>query len=119
MREPKRIQRRRTKGWRMPGEAIYVGRSSRWGNPYKVVELPGGWLGLERRDRIGAMILEARFRDKQTAKKRAVELFENYAQQRLAADPHWLDPLRGNDLACWCPLDEPCHADILLKMANK
>ena len=28
-----------------------------------------------------------------------------------------LDPLRGHDLACWCPLDQPCHADILLKLA--
>ncbi|EPX82062.1 hypothetical protein Salmuc_02429 [Salipiger mucosus DSM 16094] len=27
--------------------------------------------------------------------------------------------LRGRDLACWCPLDRPCHADILLELANK
>ena len=26
--------------------------------------------------------------------------------------------LRGRDLACWCPLDEPCHADVLLAVAN-
>ena len=29
-----RIQRRRTKGWRMPEGAVYVGRGSKWGNPY-------------------------------------------------------------------------------------
>lgn len=26
--------------------------------------------------------------------------------------------LRGKDLACWCPLDQPCHADVLLAIAN-
>lgn len=26
--------------------------------------------------------------------------------------------LRGHDLACWCPLDQPCHADVLLELAN-
>lgn len=29
-----------------------------------------------------------------------------------------LAPLRGRDLACWCPLDQPCHADVLLELAN-
>ena len=31
---PERIQRKRTKGWRMPEGAIYVGRPTKWGNPY-------------------------------------------------------------------------------------
>lgn len=34
MAEPRRIQRRRTKGWRMPEGAVYVGRPTRWGNPF-------------------------------------------------------------------------------------
>jgi len=29
-----------------------------------------------------------------------------------------LEELRGKNLACWCPLDKPCHADILLELAN-
>ena len=33
---PKRIQRKRTKGWRMPADAIYVGRPTKWGNPDKI-----------------------------------------------------------------------------------
>jgi hypothetical protein len=32
--KPRRIQRRRAKGWRMPAGAVYVGRRSKWGNPY-------------------------------------------------------------------------------------
>jgi hypothetical protein len=27
--------------------------------------------------------------------------------------------LRGKNLACWCPLDQPCHADVLLEIANR
>ena len=29
-----------------------------------------------------------------------------------------LAELRGKDLACWCGLDQPCHADVLLELAN-
>jgi len=30
-----------------------------------------------------------------------------------------LEPLRGKDLMCFCPLDQPCHADVLLEYANE
>jgi len=36
MSKPKRIQRSRAKGWKMPANAIYVGRPTVWGNPYVV-----------------------------------------------------------------------------------
>lgn len=84
---PKRIQRKRTKGWRMPDNAIYVGRGSDWGNPFKSVPF--------------------------------LFLFREYATWRLCCQPSWLEPLRGHDLACWCQLDKPCHADILIELANK
>lgn len=29
-----------------------------------------------------------------------------------------LHELRGHDLVCWCPLDSPCHADVLLELAD-
>ena len=41
-----------------------------------------------------------------------------FATSDLADDPIDLSPLRGKDLCCWCPLDKPCHADILLELAN-
>ena len=41
---PKRIQRQRTAGWRMPANAVYVGRPTKWGNPWRVVgEYGRGW----------------------------------------------------------------------------
>lgn len=102
---PKRIQRKRTKGWKMPLNTIYVGRPSRWSNHY----IPGqysadidGYIG-NRKDAIRA------FR-------------EWIDRMRLDLPLHYegyMEPLRGKNLACWCPLDKPCHADVLLELANK
>lgn len=47
-----------------------------------------------------------------------LERFEAYAEKRAAEHPEWLAPLRGQDLSCWCAPNKPCHADILLRLAN-
>lgn len=86
----RRIQRQRTKGWRMPKGAVYVGRPSRWGNPFR-------GSGVEH----------------------DVAAFRYLVQARLDRRPQYLAPLRGHDLACWCPLEQPCHADVLLELANR
>ena len=99
----KRIQRKRTKGWQMPEGAVYVGRPSRWGNPYSVGEcllcLGSGSAHEGPHDRITV--------------ERAVDLFL-MESRKYGVD---LAPLRGaNALACWCRLDQPCHADVLLQL---
>lgn len=52
----------------------------------------------------------------------AVDLFRTYCAVTERDQPDqfraWLAPLRGHDLACWCRLDQPCHADVLLDLAN-
>jgi len=82
-----RIQR---KGFRetIPTGAKLVARPSRWGNPFSLKEY-----------------------DRATSLK----LYEKWLDDKLTADPSFLDPLKGKDLACYCALDEACHADILLK----
>lgn len=105
MSAPKRIQRKRTKGWRMPEGAVYVGRGSRWGNPFRW-ESPSAIAALERGGIAPAYIVESR--------ADAVLMFRRHARF-LNAD---LAELRGKDLACWCALDQPCHADVLLEWAN-
>ena len=96
---PKRIQRKRTKGWRMPPNTVYVGRPSKWGNPFT----------LRRRSGRGIEAFE---------RQRAVDFFalDRFGPLTCRAD---LEELRGKDLACWCRLDQLCHADVLLKAANK
>ena len=110
---PKRIQRQRTKGWRMPEGAVYVGRPSRWGNPWRVVPvLRTAW----DHGTPYAVVDEAgnsmgTFRNADRARYWAQLGF----RQDFMED---VTPLRGFDLACWCPIGRPCHADVLLELAN-
>ena len=87
---PVRIQRKRTRGWKMPAGAVYVGRPTKWGNSFNITKLQ--------------------------TREMAIERFKFYASRPEFMD---LSELRGKDLACWCPLDQPCHADVLLELANK
>ena len=101
---PHRIQRKRTKGWRMPEGVVYVGRPTKWGNPFRV----GEPYRLTTRPDVGRVV---------GSRQEAVNLFRDIARtpEELA---EIRAELRGRDLACWCPLDQPCHADVLLELAN-
>ena len=79
----------------MPPNTVYVGRPTRWGNYEK---------GPDALEKFGA------------SAHRYVNASHRHATIYARA---WLGPLRGKNLACWCPLDQPCHADVLLKLANK
>jgi len=102
---PERLQRSRRKGSRMPETAVYVGRPTRWGNPFaagKPATDPETGKTIEVRDRA-----------------HAVALYRAWLPGHLAENLSLLAPLRGKDLICWCPLDGPCHADVLLDAANR
>jgi hypothetical protein len=105
---PVRIQRRRTKAWRMPADTVYVGRPSEFGNPFMiggVLPHPLEHLGLvEVRDALHACVLFDNWLTLTEEGKRVAR------QARVQ--------LRGKNLACWCMTGQPCHADILLKIAN-
>ena len=118
--QPIRIQRSRAKGWRMPEGAVYVGRPTKWGNPFTKMAVINWHLGDYMGDRLAIW------------REEAVEIFRAWATRE---DPpgYWSHPfpeyhvdpcalnfseLRGKSLACWCPLDQPCHADVLLELAN-
>jgi hypothetical protein len=105
---PQRIQRKRTKGWTMPEGAVYVGRPTRWGNPFKLstAACDCGSEGLCEHVAYRCHSAEA-----------AVRYFRADLQGLMKVAIR--TELRGKDLACWCPLDEPCHADVLLEIANK
>lgn len=106
-RAPVRIQRKRTKGWRMPENAVYVGRPSRWGNPFKVGMALDLWDSGER-----VYVRDA---------AQACELYREHCDWWSgsgASARRVAEQLRGKDLVCWCPLDQPCHADVLLEWAN-
>lgn len=91
---PKRIQRKRTKGWKMPPHTVYVGRPTIFGNPFFVT-------------------------DKYTPES-CVKRFEKWITMESPMILRTAQKLlTGKNLACWCPLNQPCHADVLLKLVNK
>lgn len=101
---PQRIQRKRTKGWKMPANAVSVTRPGKWGNPYI---------------RFGAYQFKPGVNSVLVSNKSLVKAFREYVNRCLETDLEMFEPLRGKDLACWCPLDKPCHADVLLEIANQ
>lgn len=137
MSETKRIQRKRAKGWRMPEGAVYVGRPSRWGNPFGVVSAPSmveGGIRYPAVHRLAELNHPSRTsvneskswivsREKGDILGAAFRMFELHTGPMGSYE--WDDaegmlaPLRGRDLACWCPLDQSCHADVLLELARE
>lgn len=98
---PRRIQRKRTKGWRMPEGAVYVGRPTKWGNPFTDGDVY--MKGADGTTRIINTVAEYRA---------YLARWKPEHKREIVKD------LRGKNLSCWCQLDQLCHADVLLEIAN-
>jgi hypothetical protein len=88
--KPGRVQLQRTKGYRKPADAVVVDHRTKFGNPFPWKKQGRAW---------------------------AVDQY----RQHLSEHPELAQAakeLAGKALACWCPLDQPCHADVLLEVAN-
>lgn len=108
---PQRIRLSRKKGWRMPAGAVKVDRTTRYGNPFVVGE-PNclGWGDV--RDTAHAVWL---FRQWLATPARSIV----HEAERHRTLLEYLPALAGHDLACWCVAGSPCHADVLLELANR
>jgi hypothetical protein len=121
---PGRIQRKRTKGWKMPPNTIVVDRSSGFGNPFPISKGKSTYMG-KTSDVwvVGTWEGPAMwFRDtKAEATKLAIDAYRAWIkaprQQDLLTSVK--RKLRGKNLACWCTQGQPCHADVLLEIANE
>lgn len=100
----------------MPANTVYVGRPTEWGNPYEARQCydPELWAVYNRRTGDGP---QARFGSREEATLEAVQRFKNWMKNSSAAPD--VSGLVGKNLACWCPLGAPCHADVLLEMAAR
>lgn len=137
----RRIQLRRTKGWRMPENTVKVDRTTPWGNPFGT-DYDGwredpGWFVTGHGQQM------ERVANKAAGIARAVALHREWLKEtrrQTWRDKNRPDPvdimkeLRGKNLACWCRLCSahidgkplgtacdacaPCHADVLLEIAN-
>jgi Domain of unknown function (DUF4326) len=93
----------------MPPDTIYVGRPSRWGNPFTAEQAQ------EAGYRDGRGMAVYGFRQMMKGDPDFARHHPNQRQAILDSLPD----LRGKNLCCWCPLDQPCHADVLLELANR
>lgn len=129
----KRIQRSRKKGWKMPANSVYVGRPSMWGNPFKVIG--------------DSIYVDASYRRKVLSRwvylckgdaQKCVRLYRIVVTGVIGPGEYGIDvdslvdiafwcdhfkklnvrKLRGKDLMCWCGKRVPCHADVLIELAN-
>jgi len=103
---PIRVQRKRSKGWKMPPNTVYVGRPSKYGNPFAVGDVVHKGAMQSGRDEV---VTDAA----QACKLFSLWLFNLRSAREI------IHPLKGKNLCCWCRLDQECHADILLEMANR
>jgi len=126
---PERIQQRRTRGWRKPANTVSVARPSRYGNPFRVGERA------VINDATGTVVDNSK-RQEVTVRDRAhaVSLYRDAIEGRTWVSApcypfiprrHEIEHLRGKNLMCFCPLEDaegnrvPCHADVLLELANQ
>ncbi|WP_197739812.1 DUF4326 domain-containing protein [Pedobacter sp. BS3] len=133
---PVRVQRKRVKGWKIPENTVYVGRGSRWGNPFRVIQYSDKkWAiktdGSDKCSEILTKHCHAVYDTKQEAVIDAIKCYGfwllpyshkegsmmDFYQSMVVMDDALLS-LKGKHLACWCGLDEQCHADLLLKLVN-
>lgn len=107
----KRIQRKRTKGYKMPDNAIYVGRPTKFGNPFQA----GKWY-----IPVDACLSNPFSPEWKLCKtiEQSVELYREYIEREVKYKRLDLHELIGHNLACWCNLKNCCHADVLIEMIN-
>ena len=97
---PQRVQLKRSAGWKMPANTLKVDRTTRWGNPFTIAEYGSAAIAVAQHGR--------------------------WMRGEIAApggvEPPSRDVLRTalgvRNLACWCAPNGPCHADLLLALAN-
>jgi hypothetical protein len=83
----------------MPANTVSVAKPSRWRPLYS-------WWVCTGESTAGCRHAEA------------VEIFREYMMRRPRLIEAARQQLRGKNLACWCPLHKPCHADVLIEIAN-
>lgn len=121
---PSRIQRQRTKGFRLQAQSpdsrpvVSVCRPGKWGNEFRVVPEGGAWFVVDGNGVPWGP--PAGFTTRPGAAAYAVRFYGGgWMEGKVGSgqlNPH---ELRGQHLACFCDLASPCHADALLRWANE
>jgi hypothetical protein len=136
MSTPKRVQMSRQRPWRADNpDAVIVARPSKWGNPFaaKIPQSHRGGPGEVGQATMTRQMLADEYREWLLTPTYLNQTRDgDWVQMSHASYPSLLgipfegrptleqikSELAGRDLACWCPTSQPCHADVLLELAN-
>jgi hypothetical protein len=118
MTAPTRLQLSRAKGFNLQAhsrainglDAVNVARPTQWGNPFTVADMGTAEKAVRR---FCAAVIGPILDGKQCTPNAHPDSYIGQIIQRAPI------MLRGKNLACWCALGEPCHADVLLELANR
>lgn len=107
---PVRVQRKRSKGWKMPENTVYVGRPTKWGNPFKIGEKYMPTQEISQNFTKWGLCED---------NEMSVGFYKEWIKKQNYLIADIKKELKGKNLACFCPINKPCHADILLEIANR
>ena len=127
---PKRIQRKRTKGYKNPPNTCYCGRGSKWGNPFVVGRPLYSWgkailtVAICKHPNAYIEIFNSNLFDGIVTLEKSLEYYELWIDWQIKNNSLDItDLLKYDYLSCWCPLSQRCHLDILIskliKLTNK
>jgi hypothetical protein len=118
---PQRIQRKRTKGWRMPENTVCVTRPGKYGNPFAI----GGFYKIGTGGSGTFMWLRCLLPEhndgsfiKIETREQAIDFYKRFREVYPLTQKE-IAELKGKNLACFCKEGELCHADVLLELANQ
>lgn len=119
---PSRIQRKRTKGYKLPPNTTCVTRPGKYGNPFII----GHWyMGSDHRGVTGLPeIMNAHGWSKIENAQQAVDRFRHYIEtegaRSINSDVNKLAiGLKGRNVACWCKEGDPCHGDVWIEYSEE
>jgi len=107
-----RVQRKRTKGFKLTENTKCVNRGTKWGNPFKVLFEDGYWRVKDKDGNYWGIL----YTEKEGASEKAVERYSGWVDGQIGLKKLDLNELKGKNLACFCSLSAPCHADYLLEL---
>jgi hypothetical protein len=94
----------------MPPNTVKVCRPGKWGNPFHVADVIDHYDGDKAKANADCV----------RSYRRWIEDGTNYCSDDAPPSIEEIQAaLRGKNLACWCALDAPCHADVLIHWANE
>lgn len=135
---PVRIQRSRQHKQVSPNglPVAYVGRGTRWGNPFRLVKYSDGkWaIKTDGSDRCNELLIKhchAVYDTREAAAIDAIKCYDYWLlpythngsmmefYESMLQIEEAISSLKGKNLSCWCRLDDKCHADLLLELASR